>query len=141
MLIKLQKTRFSREYMVIENARNVTYYDEPIYYSGEKTLFIAMQEFYNNATLGYRHSCWYQIENDGSGHEGYELEFQNGYAINRICFDNNKGEREEMRFDGEAFICNDEGKTIHRIKVGGCTSFYNSEKNLTSGSSITPQAA
>ncbi len=124
MLIKLQKTRFSLEYMVIENARNVTYRDKPLFYYSEGDLLKGMQDFLGPRVGNCKVSCWYQVEEDGSGHDGYQLEFASGYAINQISFTNENGQPEEIRFDGEAFICNDDGKTIHRIKVGGCPSTY-----------------
>lgn len=145
MLIKLQKTRFSREYMVIENARNLVYSDKPLMYYSEDELVAGMQKFVNEeATVSApKHSCSYQMGDDGSGHQGYSLEFADGYAINSLSFDNDKGMREVIRFDGEAYICNDDGKTIHRIKVGGCPSVF---RPFTRDSSnvknpITPQAA
>lgn len=127
MLIKLQKTRFSSEYFIIENARHVTYRETPLKFFSESELVGGMADFLNGADgLLYplRNSCWYQMEEDGSGHEGFALEFQSGYAINEISFVTDKSERETIRFDGEAFICSDEGKTVHRIRAGGCPSVF-----------------
>src|SRR5947209_5490291 len=111
MLIKLQKTRFSSEYMVIENAKNVVYRDKPIMFFSEGAMLDSMTMFVNTgaAAGSPSHTCWYQTKADEPLYQGYELEFQDGYAINEISFDNESGDREVIRFDGEAFICNDEG--------------------------------
>jgi hypothetical protein len=109
MLIKMQKTRFSDDYFIIENARSVTYRDKPLSYFTEDELRAAMSDFIDGDLS--KPSRWYQMEGDGSDHAGYKLEFQNGCSINKIAFTNDASERETIRFDGEAFICNDEGKT------------------------------
>jgi hypothetical protein len=41
------------------------------------------------------------------------------YFVNEIAFLNEHGYLENFIFDGEAFICNNEGKTVQRIHPGG----------------------
>jgi hypothetical protein len=143
MLIKLQKTRFSPEYFIIENARNVSYRDEPLRFTSEDEVLSSMQDFMARPETGTpsRLSCWYQMEEDGSGHEGYDLEFAEGYAVNEISFVNSTGEWECIRFDGEAFICNDDGKTIHRLKVGGFPSVFRPIRSTDDKRPLAPEAA
>lgn len=137
MLIKLQKTRFSPDYFIIENARNVSYRDKPIRYFAEDALVWEMTKFVNSeATVtAPKHTCWYQIE-EGSDLP-YQVDFEHGYAVNELSFTTTQGEPEVIRFDGEAFICNDEGKTVHRIRVGGCPSSLEISRRRNSASADT----
>jgi hypothetical protein len=41
------------------------------------------------------------------------------YFVNEISFLNEHGYLENWIFDGEAFICNNDGKTVHRIHKAG----------------------
>ena len=44
------------------------------------------------------------------------------YFVNEITFLNEDGYLVNLIFDGKAYICNDEGKTVHRIHRAGFVS-------------------
>lgn len=138
MLIKLQKTRFSTEYMVIENARHVTYRDKPLMLPSEMELRDSMSEFMDHQE-DYQRSCWYQLCDPALNE--YELDFSNGYFVNEMSYIDSEGLARQIRFDGEAYLCNDEGKTIHRIKTGGCPSVFRPIQKAIAPRPLLPKAA
>jgi len=121
MLIKMQKTRFSYDYLIIDSVTDIVYSDKPLTFIGETEIVGHMQKFINSDdSTALKRTAWYQLDADPNWDlHPDEKKFPYGYAINKIAFTNARDEREEILFDGEAFICNDDGKTIHRIKRGG----------------------
>lgn len=118
MLIKMQKHRFAQDYMIIERASHVTYSDKPIKLFSEDEIKKHMQTFIETRPPREQRSVWYCTTDSGSG-STEPLKFPDGYDLNRISFIDSQGQSSEILFDGEAYLCNDEGKTIHRIRRGG----------------------
>jgi hypothetical protein len=112
MLIKIQHHRMSREWTIFENARTVKYTDHPVgfdtleSYKEYETTFLIIRPGANDFV--FKDAQNQIVWNPGSSYFVNELSFLNedGYLVNLI-------------FDGEAYICNNEGKTIHRVHAAG----------------------
>jgi hypothetical protein len=52
-------------------------------------------------------------------HSKSDENVKGGYEINTLTFLSQEEKKKEILFDGECYICNDDGKTIHRIRRGG----------------------
>jgi len=102
----------SRDWTIFENARNVKYTDHPVgfdtleLYKEHEMAFIKTRPGANDFV--FKDAEGKIIWNPGSCYFVSELSFLNedGYIVNLI-------------FDGEAYICNNEGKTVQRIHPGG----------------------
>jgi hypothetical protein len=114
MIIKMQKTRFSPEYSIIEKVTNVTYRLKPRLYYTLGELKNAMHAFIKDVP---QNSVWYQIDLPESA--GGKANFPDGYKINEIFFHDKDDQLCGIAFDGEAFICTNRGDTIQVIRVGG----------------------
>lgn len=102
MLIKLQKSAGSSEYTIFDNVRIETYTNLPK--PKPEAAWEAPDLFYYEST--------------------------NPYNLNYIeCFDANL-KHLRIWFDGEAYICNDDGKTIHKIpSLKYCSELQSLNKN------------
>lgn len=125
MMIKMQKMRHSSEYMIIDGVTDIEYLNKPIIVNSDSELSELMKNFIADGKASddsYANSVWYN-----HGLSDFELEhncennWNDGYQVNRISYYQD-GMRLSKLFDGEAFICNDDGKTIQKIPRGGCTS-------------------
>lgn len=92
MIIKLQKEQGSKDYFIFENVKNVTYSND--LKAAPEAAFTLPDIFYYNSEPS--------------------LQKSSPRYLNNIECDYN-GEHMRIWFDGEAFICNDDGKTIQRI--------------------------
>ena len=112
MLMKIQHHRMSRDWTIFENARNVKYSDHPI---GFDTL--ESHKEYEVAFLKSLPGANDFIFKDAGG----KIVWNPGssYFVNELSFLNEDGDLVNLIFDGEAFICNNEGKTVQRIHPGG----------------------
>ena len=112
MLIKIQHHRMAREWTIFQNERNVTYSDQPV---GFDTL--ESYKDYKMAFLKSRPGASDFVFKDAGG----KIVWNPGssYFVNERSFLNEDGYLVNLIFDGEAYICNDEGKTVHRIHRSG----------------------
>ena len=112
MLIKIQHHRMSRDWTIFENARNVKYTDHPV---GFDTLELYKE--HEMAFIKTRPGANDFVFKDAEG----KLVWNRGssYFVNELSFLNEDGYLVNIIFDGEAFICNNEGKTVQRIHPGG----------------------
>lgn len=118
MLIKMQKTRVSDEYFIIEDVKGITYNSIPLYFYTDAELQNGMVAFLDAPRqVNELRSCWYCTT--GVLAAAAITKYEGGYKINRISFVNADGNPEAIMFDGEAYICNDEGRTIQKIRRGG----------------------
>jgi len=86
-MIKMQRSSAHTDYLIFENISNINYYTKPIDVPKFGDLDITKTQF------------WYNGEST---------------EINRIdCL--RDGKNFTFYFDGEAFICTDEGKTVQKI--------------------------
>ena len=112
MLMKIQHHRMSRDWTIIEGAKNVIYSDHPIRFGTlEKDQKFEREYFEKNPhanTLIFREES------------GTPVWSSNGtYFVNELSFLNDQGYLEKLIFDGEAYICNNDGKTVQQLLVRG----------------------
>jgi hypothetical protein len=112
MLIKIQLHRMSRDWTIIEDAKNVKYSSYPVgfgtlkeYEEFEKALFV--EQASANAWV-FKDADGRVVWNPGST-----------YFVNELAFLNDHGCLENLIFDGEAYICTNEGRTVQKIHKGG----------------------
>ena len=112
MLIKIQHHRMAREWTILQNVRNVTYSDQPV---GFDTLD-SYKEYEMNFLKSRPGANDFLFRNAGG-----KIVWNPGasYFVNEITFLSEDGYLVNLIFDGEAYICNDEGKTVHRIHRAG----------------------
>ena len=110
MLLKLQQTRFSSNWMVFENISNVSYRANP-------HMFSSAEEFEglrNSELLTHEHNI---PQVDGFPH-ALGVEANAWYLLNEIKFFDGESYR-EILFDGEAYLCTDDCRTVHKFTRGG----------------------
>jgi hypothetical protein len=112
MLIKIQHHRMSRDWTIFENARNVKYSDQPV---GFDTLesYLEYEKAFLKSRAGANGFVFKNADNKIVWNPG------SSYFVNELSFLNEDGYLVNIIFDGEAFICNNEGKTVQRIHSGG----------------------
>lgn len=116
MLIKIQKFIGSNTFMVIEGAKEVEYEKEPHYFYNEKEL-----SQYNERLPGL---VVLLLVGDSIKEELLPVKSaskeslfpSNVIRLNSLTYFDEDRNLIRIVFDGEAFICNDEGKTIHKIR-------------------------
>ena len=112
MLIKIQHHRMSRDWAIIEDAKNVNYSDHPI---GFRTLE-EYQKFEREYFEKHSHANTL-IFREESGTPVWNI--KSTYFINELSFLNDQGCLEKLIFDGEAYICANDGKTVQKIHKSG----------------------
>ena len=112
MLIKIQTHRMSRDWLIFEHARNVKYSDHPVGFDA-----LESYEEYELAFLKNHPGANDFVFKDAAG----KIVWNPGssYFVNELSFLNEDGYLVNLIFDGAAFICNKEGKTVQRIHPGG----------------------
>jgi hypothetical protein len=102
----------SRDWTIFENARNVKYSDHPIGFDPSES-----HKEYEVAFLKSRPGANDFVFKDAGG----KIVWNPGasYFVNELSFLNEDGYLVNLILDGEAFICNNEGKTVQRIHPGG----------------------
>ena len=115
MLIKIQDHRMSRDWTIIEDAKNVKYSAHPVGFGSLKEYEEFERDFFirhnNGSALVFKDSQNKVVWNTGST-----------YFVNEISFLNDQGFLENLIFDGEAYICTNHGKTVQKIHGGGFVS-------------------
>jgi hypothetical protein len=115
MLIKIQHHRMSRDWTIIEDARNVKYSAHPVGFGTLKEYEEFERDFFAKHNSGnalvFKDSHGKVVWNPSST-----------YFINELSFLNDQGSLENVIFDGEAYICNNDGKTVQKIHRGGFVS-------------------
>jgi hypothetical protein len=112
MLIKIQHHRMAREWTIFQNIRNVTYSDQPVgfdtleSYKADEATFLRSKP--GAIDFVFKNAGGQIVWNQGSS-----------YFVNEISFLNEDGHLVNLIFDGETYICNDEGKTVPRIHRRG----------------------
>jgi hypothetical protein len=102
----------AREWTIFQNVRNVIYSDQPVgfdaldSYKEYEMNFLKSKSGANDFV--FKEAGGKLVWNPGSS-----------YFVNELFFLNEDGYLVNLIFDGEAYICNDEGKTVHRIHRGG----------------------
>lgn len=106
MIIKLQETANSLCYKIIDNASSIKYEIASRYYSGP-------QEFDEHMVHEQKETASSRIETR-TYRENLPTANTSSIRLNFLRFSKD-GADILLWFDGEAFICNDDGKTIQRI--------------------------
>lgn len=113
MLIKLQEGANSLRYLVVENVKNVRYEIQTRYFANENEMAESeIREQTRAKSLRVdRMEVWYYRTNGLPA----PAPQTSGFSLNLLRFEKDSVEY-LVWFDGEAFICNDEGKTIQVVK-------------------------
>lgn len=109
MLIKLQESADSLRYIIIDNARNIRYEVCARHYSDHKEFDEDEQREYKKYTGPLRTETRYQYTHDKP------IPMSAPLARNLIRYESPQNAEVYLWFDGEAYICNDDGKTIQRV--------------------------
>lgn len=112
MLIKIQHHRISRNWLIFEDVKHVKYSAQPTGFDTLEAYEAFERGFYEKNRSGnelvFKDSHDKLVWNPGSV-----------FFINELSFLNEQGYREHFIFDGEAYICNNDGKTVQKIDTGG----------------------
>jgi hypothetical protein len=115
MLIKIQLHRMSRDWTIIEDAKNVKYSSHPLGFDTQKSYEEFEEDFFTKYNVGnalvFKDSHSKVVWNQSST-----------YFVNELAFLNEQGFLENLIFDGEAYICTNDGKTVQKIHRGGFVS-------------------
>ncbi|MGF7212646.1 hypothetical protein GGE65_007281 [Skermanella aerolata] len=114
MLIKIQEGRFSNAYQIIENARHVRYKALPEAFWSQ----VAFEEIFKAPVQGPGDLLLNTHEDIMVGKQFPERAAC--LSLNNVSFVID-GQFQSIWFDGEAFICTDEGKTVQRLHRAGFT--------------------
>jgi len=129
MLIKIQTYRDSNDWEIIENVKDVKYSNEPYYFCdmesldsrhshiSEKEGLIIYKMHRRLRDLISESKLNIQVNLDDSPFD-FETE---SMKLNLIQFSIENPERQNyaVYFDGKAYLCNDEGRTIHKFAESG----------------------
>ena len=112
MLIKIQQHIMSVNWTIFENAKNVQYSLHPQGFGTLKEYEEFERDFltkHSNANvMVYKEANGKKVWASGAT-----------YFVNQISFLNEQSYLENCIFDGEAYICNNDGKTVHRVHTAG----------------------
>lgn len=123
MFLKVQTSNGSNEYVIIDNISEPRFNREPFHIYGYEEYIIFV-----SADVGYSHICHLFNEPINVGTASNTIEkpdtdslvseyFRDGnITLNSLSyFDIQNQDNRKVIFDGEGFLCNNEGKTIHRF--------------------------
>lgn len=114
MLLKIQKTRVSAEWVIFDNVKNVSYRSYPHTFGNEKELRdVAGQPCTSTMT---HEGLFPPTDGDSTPFFGEDIGVW--YCLNEVTFIHND-DFIRILFDGAAFLCNDEGKTIQKFTSAG----------------------
>lgn len=111
MLLKIKQSRFSNNYTIFEKISQVSYRD------GHET-FYRKDDLPQEIADTYLMVHEYGSEAEKYGDVTFGEETNTVLQLNRISFVEN-GAYKTIWFDGDGYLCNDDGKTIHRFERGG----------------------
>lgn len=114
MFLKIQKNRVSAEWVIFDGIEDISYRSYPHTFGNEKEL---RREFEQPCTSAMTHETIFPPASD----EPYFFDEELGsfYCLNEIGFTDKRGQYCRILFDGAAFLCNDEGKTIQKFTSAG----------------------
>lgn len=111
MLLKIKQTRYSNRVSVFDKISQVVYSDALVKFYEKKDL---PQETVDVYVMAHE----YGVDAEKYGDMSFGKETNTAFQMNEISFTYN-GERKTTFFDGDGYLCNDDGKTIHRFERGG----------------------
>lgn len=124
MLLKIKQTRFSNTVSVFDKISQVDYDENAnTFYSQSELPEESINEFLMIHELSTAAEKFGEIS--------FGKQTNTAFTLNRISFVSG-GERQTIWFDGDGYLCNDEGKTIHKFHRGGV---------LHLGDAMLPEAA
>ncbi len=108
MIIKLQEHADSLRYLIIENAKDVRYETFARFYTDNAEFDEAMVREQGSYKGTLRTETWLHNANKPRS-------TKDPVSLNFLRFVNADNAEVSVWFDGEAFVCNNDGKTIQRI--------------------------
>lgn len=112
MLIKIQEGLHSNKFIIYDNVSDVVYSDQPYYFYSSEELRK------NNFSRGGEMMLLVASERAMAALLGHETDIFQEWALrfNVIHFTDGDGQSFCIVFDGNAYICTNEGKTTHKVK-------------------------